>query len=682
MSAVSEHYKAHIDGLRAIAVSSVLIYHLSPEFLPGGFLGVDIFFVISGYLITSIILREVERGEFSMLRFLERRARRLLPALAVVLTATTVAAWILLLPEDLIAYGQSLTSTALISSNIHFWSRSGYFDGAALVKPLLHTWSLSVEEQFYLVWPLLLVGSVWMLRRLRRADSVRPFLLVLVLGVTGVSLVSAEIVVRTAPKSAFFLMPYRAWELGIGAALALIGTQGLARVPAHLRSLLSCGGACCIMLSIALLSQDSSVPGVIALIPTLGAAAVIAFGATGPVGRVLSSSPFVAVGLISYAAYLWHWPILALFHGQAGRGVQGWEMVAVAGAVVVLSVITARYIERPLRASRWSRPWQPVVAGVMVLALIAGAGRALWLDGGWISRLDPSIRTIYEASVSRNPLRPRCDGFQQAFSDDAFCNFGMPKSGEEPFDLAVLGDSNADQWVPMLSVYAGEKEWSGRQVTNSTCAPVLGVNRRNLSGNFNRQCEQYQETVLKFLQRNQGLREVVLAGVWTSFMDRAIEPNKVQFDAEVVAFANRFGARGSFAWHMAATISLIRRTGAEVLLIAPIVDLPEFTPACVVKAVSAGRPATECGIARAAADKALAAPTKVLARLASEIPGVRLVRPIEALCSKTHCSPMLDDVLLYRDFGHLNAVGSVMLGRKLGLIHSVPDQVLGAAGGV
>lgn len=644
-------------------------------------MGVDIFFVISGYLITGIILREVERGEFSMLRFLERRARRLLPALAVVLTATTAAAWALLLPEDLISYGQSLTATGLFTSNFHFWSRSGYFDGAAQVKPLLHTWSLAVEEQFYLVWPPLLVGSAWALRRLRRQGAIRPYLLVLVLGLTGLSLVSAEIVVHTAPKSAFFLMPYRAWELGIGAAIALIGAPGLARIPPGIQPFLSAAGLCALVAGLTLLSQDSSVPGVAALAPTLGAAAVIAFGSAGLPGRLLSSQPMVGIGLISYSAYLWHWPILAFFHGQFGRGVQGWEIVAVAGTVIVLAMLTTRCIERPLRARPSMGPWRQLAAAAVVLVAMAGIGRAMWLDGGWISRLDSSTRAIYEASVSRNPLRPRCDGFEKAFSDDAFCNFGKAKPAHAPYDLVVLGDSNADQWVPMLAEYTRERRWSARQVTNSTCAPVLGVNRRNVAGNLNRQCKSYQEAVVEFLKRNRGLREVVLAGVWTSFMDTSIEANTIRFDADADAFADRFGIRGSFAWHMAATISLVRRTGADVLLIAPIVDLPKFTPACVVKAIPADRAAAECGIDRAAADKSVAAPTRVLERLAMEIPGVRLVRPIDALCSQSHCSPMLDDVLLYRDFGHLNAVGSVILGHKLGLIRSIPGQILGAAGG-
>jgi len=681
MAASSDHYQAHIDGLRAVAVSSVLLYHLSPDLLPGGFVGVDIFFVISGYLITSIILREIERGEFSMLRFLERRARRLLPALAVVLTATTVAAWALLLPEDLVSYGQSLTATGLFTSNFHFWSRSGYFDGAAQLKPLLHTWSLTVEEQFYLVWPLLLVGSVWVLRRLRGAETVRPHLLALVLGLTGLSLVSAEIVVRTAPTSAFFLMPYRAWELGIGAALALIGAPGLARIPPGIRPFLSAAGLCALAAGLLLLSQDSAVPGVAALVPTLGAAAIIAFGGAGWPGRLLSSPPMVGIGLISYAAYLWHWPILAFFHGQAGRGVQGWEIVAVAGMVIVLATLTTWCIERPLRARPSTGPWRQLATAAVVLVAMVGVGRAMWFDKGWISRLDPSARAIYEASISRNPLRPRCDGFERAFSDDGFCNFGKAKPAKAPFDLVVLGDSNADQWVPMLAEYTREKGWSARQVTNSTCAPVLGVNRRNVAGNLNHQCESYQDAVVEFLKRNPGLREVVLAGVWTSFMDMSIEANRIRFDADVTAFADRFGARGSFAWHMAATISLVRRTGADVLLIAPIVSLPKFTPACVVKAISAGRSAAECGVDRTEAEESIAAPTRVLERLAAEIPGVRLARPIDVLCDNSHCSPVRDDVLLYRDFGHLNAVGSVVLGHRLGLIRSIPNQILGAAGG-
>ncbi len=664
-------YQPHIDGLRAIAVSSVFLYHLIPAALPGGYVGVDVFFVISGFLITRIILRETEDGRFSLARFYERRARRILPALALVALATTVAAWLLLMPDELRLFGRSLIGTALFVSNIHFLGQSGYFDGAAQAKPLLHTWSLAVEEQFYLVWPLVVMGAAALLARAGRRERLRPVLLGLVLAAGAASLLAAEIVVRRHAPTAFFLAPFRIWELGAGAALALVDPRGLARVPRGIAAAAALAGLAAVAGGIALLDQHSLVPGVAALAPVLGAALLVAFGDRGPVGRLLASPPFVGLGLISYPVYLWHWPALAFVHGQTGRGPEGWEAVAIVAAVLVLSILTMRLLERPIRARPASTPWRALAAAAAVLLVTVGIGRGLQAQGGWPSRLDPSARAVYEALVSRNPYRRLCDGYENALTNDERCDFGSAKPGG--FELAVIGDSQADHWVPVFAAVARGRGWSGRQITNPTCAPLLGARRAFLPEQFNARCDAFQEAMLAFLARNPGLREVVLGGNWTAFTDEFIRDGGRFIDAEAAGIADRFGPRGTLAWHLAATVATVRRTGAEVVLMAPIPHLPNFAPRCVLDALAAGASVAPCGAPRERIERAAAGPTATLERVAAGFAGVRVVRPIEILCDASDCLPVLDGVLAYSDFGHLNARGALEAGRRLGLVPPAPE---------
>lgn len=293
-------YRSDIDGLRAVAVLPVVLYHSGLTVFSGGFVGVDIFFVISGYLITNIIWTEIRSSDFSILRFYERRARRILPALFVVILATLVAGSIWSLPQQLAGIGASSAAAVLSVSNFYFWSQSGYFSPHAEMLPLLHTWSLGVEEQFYLIFPL---GMV-LLHRLKLNPPMVIAVAIAPLFAVGVYLS------YTMPAVSFYLLPARAWELLIGAVLAL----GI--VPkVHNRSLreaMGIGGLSIIGLAIFMIDPQMRFPGFVALAPCIGAAALIHSGHVPTVAsRLLSVRPMVFVGLISYSLYLWHWPLLA-----------------------------------------------------------------------------------------------------------------------------------------------------------------------------------------------------------------------------------------------------------------------------------------------------------------------------------------------------------------------------------
>lgn len=334
-------YRPEIDSLRALAVVPVILFHGQIPHFEGGYVGVDVFFVISGYLITSIIHREIEEDRFSIVRFYERRARRILPALLFICAIITPLAVVLLMPDQLRNYFQSLFSVALFSSNFLFWWESGYFGQAAEVKPLLHTWSLSVEEQFYIVFPILLI----LLHRLRVR---RVALTILVL--SAISLAISEIGVRTMPSGAFYILPTRAWELGAGAVIAL-GALPVARVGRAWCETGSLAGLAMILVAIFTFDNSTPFPGLAALLPALGAGLIIAFARPPTaVARVLSWRPLVAVGLVSYSAYLWHQPLFVFgriyFWGTLTPGL----FLALSALSLALAYLTWRFVERPFRA--------------------------------------------------------------------------------------------------------------------------------------------------------------------------------------------------------------------------------------------------------------------------------------------------------------------------------------------
>jgi peptidoglycan/LPS O-acetylase OafA/YrhL len=655
-------YESNIDGLRAVAVLGVLTFHALPRLLPGGFLGVDVFFVISGYLITGILHREMTEGTFSLARFYERRARRILPALILVCLATTVAGWFVLLPDAFEKYGQSLVAVGVFGANYFFLKSSGYFDGASHEKPLLHTWSLGVEEQFYVAWPLL------MLAMLALFGTARARLLAIGL-VLLASLAYSEFLVRVNENAAFFSTFSRAWQLAAGALLALSPARTLLSRTAHGREIASIAGLALIAAAFVLLSEDSSLPGIAALVPTVGAALVIMAGASSLGGRILSASALVRIGLVSYPLYLWHWPILALHRYQTGAPPEPGTAVLVLGASYLLAEFTYRFIERPIRSPAQRLPGttrRVLVSSAAALSACIVVGAALKATKGWPARLDGETRAVYETLNQSNPRRQHCDGHDNAFRNDAACNFGVAKPQNASFDLVVFGDSNADHWVPMLEDYARRNNLSGRQVTQSACGPVLGSDHPQFSRSRNQDCATYHQTVVDFLERNPGTKIVVVAGHWSAY-DTKLGRNRVDLGKVAEAAANKAAEPGTLKWFVAATVAHIRSKGPEVLVIGSIPHLPHFAARCVAEGLKTGAGTGHCGIKRAEADSQIKASTEIFEELAAASDGVFLLKPAELICSKAECDPVLDGTLLYRDLGHLNASGARLLGRRMAM---------------
>lgn len=340
-------YRREIDGLRAIAVLPVVFFHAGSNWFAGGFVGVDIFFVISGYLITSILLAEKEAGDFSILKFYERRARRILPALFCVMFVSLPFAWYWMLPYQLKEFSQSLLAVSTFVSNLLFWKQSGYFDTSAELKPLLHTWSLAVEEQYYVFFPLFLI-FFWQLGNAGKLGLKWAFIAIAV-----VSLSFAQWVVIKDSAFAFYLLPTRGWELLIGALIPVLwSTKKPNETSLAVRQTMSMFGLILLVYAIFYFDKHTPFPSVYALVPTVGAALILKFGDEKTiVARFLSHRVLVGLGLVSYSAYLWHQPILAFFKIRTGyMELPGGLLMPYLAVVVMLAYLSFKYVEKPFRS--------------------------------------------------------------------------------------------------------------------------------------------------------------------------------------------------------------------------------------------------------------------------------------------------------------------------------------------
>ncbi|HKY03170.1 MAG TPA: acyltransferase family protein [Burkholderiales bacterium] len=441
-------YRREIDGLRAVAVLLVILFHAGFSAFPGGFVGVDVFFVISGYLITSIILAEKKAGTFSLLGFYERRARRILPALFFVMAICIPFAWLWLLPSAMKDFSQSLAAVAVFGSNVLFYSESGYFAPAAELKPLLHTWSLGVEEQYYVLFPLFIMLT-WRLGR----RSILAFLGIAAL----LSLVATQWAAYHQPDAAFYLLPTRGWELAIGAFIAF--RSGRARTlefSAATREALSAAGILLIAYAAMGFDDKTPFPSLYALVPTIGAGLLIVFATPSTVvGRLLSARLLVGIGLISYSAYLWHQPLFAFANQRSTSSLHLWQMIALSIAALPLGYLTWQFVEKPFRSKS--------IVGRKTIFHFACLGSLFFVGFGAFGHVSNGFESYYvsqrlnadEAQAYRLLIEHTRKTTKGGGFDDEDCRFRSTRIDDKVvkrFDrcaekygkaLVVIGDSHA-----------------------------------------------------------------------------------------------------------------------------------------------------------------------------------------------------------------------------------------------
>jgi peptidoglycan/LPS O-acetylase OafA/YrhL len=498
-------YRPEIDGLRALAVVPVLLYHAQLG-APGGFVGVDVFFVISGYLITSLLLKKMASAPLDLLEFWERRVRRLFPALAVVTFATLVVGWFLLLPADYKELGESVCAQTLLSSNIFFWRHTSYFDGAADLKPLLHTWSLAVEEQFYLLYPLLLLG----LAKLRRPIGELAFLSLCLLSFA----VSVDGVAHH-PQAAFYLLPSRIWELGLGAIVA-----GLPRTiilfPTWVPELASWIGLATILYAMSFYNAATPFPGIAALLPCGGAVLfIVSNGLRLTIaGKFLSWRPFLFIGLISYSLYLWHWPILVFSNYWALNPLSLPVRIGLLVLCFLIATASWRYVEVPFRRRGL------VSRRVTVFVVASAAASLLLLLGIGISRFN-GVGSRLPAAVlrfanGRSDFNPAFNSELSLQEAEAGRFLGLGSNGPDaPIQLLVWGDSHAMAALPALDYLCNEYSVRGVAATHAETPPLLDYVPGG-SYSLGQEAPKYGSAVIRFIRAHQ-IPNVVLIARWKGY---------------------------------------------------------------------------------------------------------------------------------------------------------------------
>lgn len=626
-------YRADISGLRALAVLPVVFFHFNEAWLPGGFVGVDIFFVISGYLITSILAADLAAGRFSLLRFYDRRVRRIVPAYAAVALVTALISVVILPPVLLDSFGASLRAASIFFANRYFLSVTHYFGAAPDELFLLHTWSLSVEEQFYLGWPLLL--AVLVHPKLRRF---LPYVL-LVLMVASLYVATRNAVLR--PVAGFYNSNGRFWELLLGAAVAL---GFVPRLRAGWQAEVAAGLGLALIVGALLVFDPTRMlfPGVTALVPTLGAALILWAGEEGrrtATGRLLSIAPLAGIGLISYSLYLWHWPVIAIHRYLTFRTPGLFEALGLFAGMVAVSAFSWRFIENPFRRhgpSTARSEWKSVGAGVAMLALLVGIGTLFTATEGLPVR--GSAAFLKTERIVNTFWRGREACLVGRTKDrERDCRFGDMRADAPYFIL--WGDSQGDQHGPALDAVAREMGMGFLQLTRPGCAPIApDPAESGWQSQAIQQCNASRAEAIARIVNDPKVAFVVIAGRWSNetSLERAIAQLRQAVDR-------------------------ITAAGKPVLLVAPPGTFPNGGGRCLVRRAFMGADDSPCTGTRAASD-AEGVPTEdALRALAQGRTDVAVFAPRTLFCDESICHARLGDVPLYYDGGHLNVEGSLFL---------------------
>ena len=630
-------YRAEIDGLRAVAVLPVIFFHAGYAPFRGGFVGVDVFFVISGYLITGLILEELKTGRFSIAGFYDRRARRILPALFFVVLCCIPIAWLLLLPKNLTEFFHSVMAVSLFSSNILFWFESGYFDTGAELKPLLHTWSLAVEEQFYIIFPLLLM-ALW--RFYRSA----VFWILLGLGV--ISLGYAHWGAYNHASATFFLLPARGWELLIGSLAAYRIHEGFVARPGLTSNVLSAAGFLAIAYAVVDYTDRTPFPSLYALVPTVGTVLIILFAVPGTlVHRVLSLRACVGIGLISYSMYLWHQPLFVFARYLTALPEGSYVFLLLTLITTGTAYISWRYVERPFRTRKypvWSVLSVSAAASVAILALGFALPR---LSDKQVDELD--YLTHWQGWTACYPFGAR----EEAGGGCRILDSTRPPT------FAVIGDSHAGHLASGIrELYDGSAE-NPLILLSGGCYPTIS---RDTGVDGFMDCEQgFMDKAIIHVLADPRIGKVVLSGYgnlellgYQAYQDQTIT-------APELAARQRQLLDG-----LRETVGLLISGGKQVRFIT---DTPEMTEHPAHCSSRFARVFGTCPhkVARSEVDERSQPMSEIVTQLQEAFPALEVVDGNTVLCDESYCYSGSTEVNWYQNRHHLTPAGSELLVKEV-----------------
>ena len=624
-------YRKDIDGLRAVAVLSVLVFHYGVSAaanpLPGGFIGVDVFFVISGFLITSILAREIEAGEFSILGFYDRRIRRIAPALMAVLVVTLIAGYLMLMPGDYRELGKSVSAAAFGVSNFYFLTHTGYFDRAADLLPLIHTWSLGVEEQFYVVWPVLLYA----IARSRPRETVARLLLAFVVAGFALSLIWFHL----NPKSAFYVSLPRAWELAIGALLVF-----LPPLAGRAAEIATAAGLAIIVAGFFVVTP-AAFPGVAALVPCVGSALVIWPKAratvTGSALGVLSP-----IGKISYSLYLWHWPVWIFYRTYINNEIPTVAEAGMLGGVsALLAVVSYRFVEQPFRKPRWT-PRVSVSAGLAVSLSVLLCGVYVNASQGIPSRIPEQAQPFRSLNAMWDWP---CASSQPVAELPSACVFGA--KWETASTKAILwGDSHAEHLAPLIEQLA--KDANTSVMLYLSCPAILDgktIFRVNIEvRGYNSDCRSSRENLVRVLASHPEINLVILSSAWSS-LAKLLAPNEAEtkpaHDVGLTLLKQGLGS----------TVEAVSRSGRRVFVVGNVPQMMADPIPCVSASTLMHRACDPGSLSLSRKD--FGDRERATQDAIAGAAGSRAIFPADAMCAGERCMSMLDGQFLYRDTGHI-----------------------------
>jgi peptidoglycan/LPS O-acetylase OafA/YrhL len=651
----SKGFRPDVEGLRAVAILAVLVCHAGVPFLAGGYVGVDVFFVISGFLITRLLLGEMEgRGRISLRGFYARRAKRLLPLSALLLAVVGVLSIAIFSPLRATETSGDIVSSALYVANWHFAAQSvDYFAQGLEPSPVLHLWSLAIEEQFYLVWPGLMLAVTWWFRR--RGRKVRPVLILTVILVFAASLAAGILLTDKTPEAAYFSTFARGWELALGAMLALLGVVKLPRTAAAAIGWL---GLAAIVYATFAFTANTHFPGIAALVPTLGAAALILAGTSihakpaGAPAWLLSLPPVRHVGRVSYSWYLWHWPFLVFAAALFGP-------LSVAAGLAVAWVPSAAshwLIEDPVRRARSLArlPNRAIALGVACTAVAV-------LSGIVVANVQPTFHTASvsevkgaaalpeqpqpqetASAVRPNPLRARADRSRMFYdgclvgiegTNSNRCLYGDPHGSHT---LILFGDSHAMQYFPPIEALAEEHHWRLIALTKAECSPGEVKIRSMVADREYSQCDVWRQSALKRIEESGGSATVVMSGdtAYTAYGEEG---------EELTGAANADALQEGYE----KTLRRLQAAGLDTVVIRDTPASSKDVPSCVSEDL---QHLQSCAFAQPREwdrefDK----------RAADSTPGAHLIDLTKEICPSELCRAVIGNALVYRDKSHLTA---------------------------